>query len=176
MVHGALPGDTIPVKVKVEHSRAARGIVIATLYRQGRIDMLPSLPLVSRGKDKKPEYEDVYPKSKTGLGGLYFTKGAPNMAFRKDLTQTSTVMIVDPQTKTADLRFNVQVPNDAFPTIDNIPGGMIHAVDKTMRLSVISIAMREESADGVARSLGMATSAIPTSTLHATSPYRYEKR
>ena len=123
--HGGLPGDLIPVRVKIEHTKAARGIVIATLYRQGRIDMLPALPLASKSKDKKPEYEDVYPKSRTGLGGLYFTNGAPNMAFRKDLTQTSTMMIVDPQSKTADVRFSVKIPDDAFPTIDNVPGNMI---------------------------------------------------
>lgn len=123
--HGALPGDTIPVRVKVEHTKATRGIIIATLYRQGRIDMLPALPVVSRSKYKKPEYEDVYPKSRTGLGGLYFTNGTPNMAFRKDLTQTSSMMIIDPQTKTADVKFNVSIPNEAFPTMDNIPGGLI---------------------------------------------------
>ena len=123
--HGALPGEDLPVRVRVEHSKAVRGIVIATLYRQGRIDMLPPLPLASKIKDKKPEYEDVYPKSRTGLGGLYFTSGTPNMAFRMDLTQTSTMMIIDPQTKTADIRFSVKVPNEAFPTMDNIPGGMI---------------------------------------------------
>lgn len=123
--HGVLPGDFIPVRVKVEHTKAVRGVVIATVYRQGRIDMLPALPLANRSKDKKPEYEDVYPKSRTGLGGLYFTKGAPNMAFRKDLSQTSTMMIVDPQSKTADVNFKIRVPNDAFPTIDNVQGGMI---------------------------------------------------
>lgn len=123
--HGALPGDTVPVRVKIEHTKAARGVVISTLYRQGRIDMLPALPVINRGKDKKPEYEDVYPKSRTGLGGLYFTNGTPNMVFRKDLTQTSTMMIVDPRTKTADVKFNVRVPDEAFPTMDNIPGGLI---------------------------------------------------
>ncbi|KAK5952782.1 ph-response sensor protein [Knufia fluminis] len=123
--HGALPGEQIPVRVKVEHTKAIRGIVIATLYRQGRIDLLPAIPLVSKTKDKKPEYEDVYPKSRTGLGGLYFTNGTPNMVFRMDLTQTSTMMIIDPHTKTADVRFSVKVPNEAFPTMDNIPGGMI---------------------------------------------------
>lgn len=123
--HGALPGDTIPVRVRVEHTKASRGIIIATLYRQGRIDMLPALPVVSRSKYKKTEYEDVYPKSRTGLGGLYFTNSTPNMAFRKDLTQTSTMMIIDPTTKTADVKFHVSVPTEAFPTMDNIPGGLM---------------------------------------------------
>lgn len=125
MRHGALPGEQIAVRVKVEHTKPVRGIVIATLYRLGRIDMLPALPLVSKSKDKKPEYEDVYPKSRTGLGGLYFTNATPHMAFRMDLTQTSTMMIIDPQSKTADVRFSVKVPEDAFPTMNNIPGGMI---------------------------------------------------
>ncbi|KAK5100355.1 ph-response sensor protein [Lithohypha guttulata] len=125
--HGALPGDYLPVRVRVEHTKPVRGVVIATLYRVGRIDMLPTLPIANRYKDKKPEYEDVYPKSKTGLGGLYFTNGAPNMAFRNDLTQKSTMMIVNPHTKTADVNFKVRIPNEevAFPTMDNIQGGMI---------------------------------------------------
>ena len=130
--HGALPGDFVPIRVKVEHTKAVRGIVLATLYRQSRIDMLPALPLANRAKEnnknKKPEYEDVYPKSKTGLGGLYFTNGAPNMAFRNDLNQATTMMVVDPDTKTADVNFRIRVPDDdktIFPSMDNIPGGMI---------------------------------------------------
>jgi len=125
MRHGALPGEQIAVRVKVEHSKPVRGIIVATLYRQGRIDALPPLPIASKSKDKKPEYEDVYPKSRTGLGGLYFTNTTPHMAFRMDLTQTSTMMIINPQTKTADVKFSIKVPVDAFPTTDNIPGGMI---------------------------------------------------
>lgn len=123
--HGALPGDSVSIRVKVEHRKAVRGVIIATLYRQSRIDMHPPLPIATRSKKKKPEYEDVYPKSRTGLGGLYFTNGTPNMAFRKDLSQASTMMIVDPTTKTADARLSIRIPDRAFPTMDNIPGGMI---------------------------------------------------
>lgn len=125
--HGVLPGEYVTVRVKVEHTKVVRGMVLATLYRLGRIDMLPALPIANRSKDRKPEYEDVYPKSRTGLGGLYFTNGAPNMAFRNDLTQSSTTMVIDPNTKSADFSLKVRVPNAeiAFPTMDNIPGGMI---------------------------------------------------
>jgi len=123
--HGALPGESVSIRVKVEHTRVVRGIVIATLFRQSRVDMHPPLPIATRSKKKKLEYEDVYPRSRTGLGGLYFTDGTPNRAFRKDLSQAFTMMIVNPQTKMADIKFSIKIPNDAFPTMDNIPGGMI---------------------------------------------------
>ncbi|EXJ53748.1 uncharacterized protein A1O5_12997 [Cladophialophora psammophila CBS 110553] len=125
--HGALPGDTIPIRVSIAHTKAdVRGMVIATLYRQCRIDMHPPLPLPNRsGKDKKMEYEDVYPKSRTGLGGLYFSAASPNSVFRKDLAQTSTMMIVNPATMTADITTSIKVPDNAFPTIANVPGDMI---------------------------------------------------
>lgn len=123
--HGALAGEPVSISVKVEHTKAARGFVIATLFRQSRVDMHPPLPIATRSKKKKPEYEDVYPKSRTGLGGLYFTDGTPNRAFRMDLSQTYTMMVVDPDTKTADVKFSIKVPKEAFPTMNNIPGGMI---------------------------------------------------
>lgn len=126
--HGALPGDSIPVRVHVAHTKPyVKGVVIATLYRLGRVDMHPEIPLVnkSKDKDKQPEYEDVYPKSKTGLGGLYFASSSPSSVFRKDLSQSSTMMIVNPTSLSADVSTSVKVPEDAFPTITNVPGGMI---------------------------------------------------
>ncbi|KAI9880007.1 MAG: ph-response sensor protein, partial [Watsoniomyces obsoletus] len=37
--HGALPGDSIPVRVSVSHTKPyVKGVVIATLYRIGRVD------------------------------------------------------------------------------------------------------------------------------------------
>ena len=124
--HGALPGDSIPVRVSVTHTKPhVRGVVIATLYRLGRVDMHPAIPLATKGKDKEPEYEDVYPKSRTGLGGLYFASSSPSSVFRKDLSQSSTMMVVNPATLTADITTSVKVPDAAFPTISNVPGGMI---------------------------------------------------
>jgi arrestin-related trafficking adapter 9 len=125
--HGTLPGDTIPIRISIVHSKSdVRGMVIATLFRLARIDMHPPLPMPNRsGKTKKMEYEDVYPKSRTGLGGLYFSAASPNSAFRKDLAQSSTMMIVNPNTLTADISTSLKVPDAAFPTITNVPGGMI---------------------------------------------------
>ncbi|EXJ65510.1 hypothetical protein A1O7_01851 [Cladophialophora yegresii CBS 114405] len=125
--HGALPGDMVPIRVSVTHTKAdARGMVIATLYRLARIDMHPPLPLPNRsGKGKKMEYEDVYPKSRTGLGGLYFSAASPNSAFRKDLAQSSTMLIVNPNTMTADITTSLKIPDASFPSISNVPGSMI---------------------------------------------------
>ncbi|RMZ90867.1 hypothetical protein DV736_g1909, partial [Chaetothyriales sp. CBS 134916] len=126
--HGALPGDSIPVRVSVAHSKPfVRGVVIATLYRLTRVDMLPSSPLLgaAKAKDGKKDHEDLYKKSRTGLGGLYFASSSPNSVFRKDLSQSSTMMVVDPVSLTAYVSTSVRVPDDAFPTITNVPGGMI---------------------------------------------------
>lgn len=123
---GALPGDTIPIRVSVAHTKPnVRGLVIATLYRQGRIDMHPAIPIVSKGKNRKAEYEDVYPRSKSGLGGLYFSSGSPSSVFRKDLSQSTAMMIINPQSLSAEIKTSIKLPEAAFPTTTNVPGGMI---------------------------------------------------
>jgi arrestin-related trafficking adapter 9 len=123
---GALPGDTIPIRILVSHTKPnLRGIVIVTLYRQGRIDMHPVIPVGRKGKDKQAEYEDIYPRSRTGLGGLYFSNQSPSSLFRMDLAQSSTMMVVDPRTLVADVKTSIRVPENAFPTIANVPGDMI---------------------------------------------------
>lgn len=123
---GALPGDTVPISISVSHVKPnVRGVVIATLYRQGRVDMHPAIPLGGNPKGKKAEYEDIFPRSKTGLGNLYFSTGSPNSVFRMDLSQSSTMMVIDPKTLTAEIKTSVRIPDDAFPTIANVPGGMI---------------------------------------------------
>jgi arrestin-related trafficking adapter 9 len=123
---GALPGDTIPIRVTVIHNKPnVRGLVIATLYRQGRIDLHPAIPVVSKGKTKRAEYEDIFPRSKSGLGGLHFSNGSPSSVFRMDLSQSTATMIVNPKTLTADVKTSIKLPDNAFPTMSNVPGGMI---------------------------------------------------
>ncbi len=108
------------------HSKPnVRGLVIATLYRQGRIDMHPAIPMVTKGKNKNAEYEDIYPRSRSGLGGLYFSNGSPSSIFRKDLSQSTAMMIINPQTRTADIKTSIKLPDNAFPSTTNVPGGMI---------------------------------------------------
>lgn len=124
---GALPGDSIPIKITINHTRHVRsphGIII-TLYRQGRIDMHPAIPLGKPGPDGKVVYEDLFPKSRTGLSGLWLGTSRTSSIFRKDLTQTFAPLVVDPHTMTATVKTSVRIPADAFPTITRVPGGMI---------------------------------------------------
>lgn len=125
---GVLPGDTLPIKVTINHFkqvRSAQGIII-TLYRQGRIDLHPAIPIGSPGTGKKPVYEDCYPRSRTGLGGLTLGTSRTSSTFRKDLTQTFAPLIVDPNTMTAVVKTSIRIPEDAFPTITRVPGAMIN--------------------------------------------------
>ena len=121
--HGALPGDQIPIRVTVQHTRPVKGVIIVTLFRQTRVDMHPAIPITRKGKEK--DYEEIFPKSKTGLGALQFANGNPSTLYRMDLFQNSTFMIVDPGTLTADARTSITIPPSVIPTIDNVPGDMI---------------------------------------------------
>lgn len=124
---GCLPGDSLPVQVSVNHIKAVKSLqgIIITLYRLARVDTHPAIPLGPRTEDKKPEYEDYYPKSRTGLGGLSLTSAGSSRAFRQDLNQTFAPLIVDPRSLTAVVKTSLQVPEDLFPTISNVPGQMI---------------------------------------------------
>lgn len=125
---GVLPGDTLPIVVTINHCkqvRSAQGIII-TLYRQGRIDLHPAIPIGSTTGGKKPVYEDCYPRSRTGLGGLTLGTSRTSSTFRKDLSQTFAPLIVDPSNMTAVVKTSIRVPEDAFPTITRVPGAMIN--------------------------------------------------
>ncbi|KAK0734051.1 hypothetical protein B0T26DRAFT_633002 [Lasiosphaeria miniovina] len=127
---GCLAGDLVPVKISVQHIRRIKSMhgVIVTLYRQGRIDSDPPMPLfgeLSNDDAKRVEKEDYYPKSKTGLGGLSLSSAGSCSVFRKDLSQAFTPLIIDPDTLTASVTTSVRIPEDVFPTIKNVPGEMI---------------------------------------------------
>ncbi|EAW10421.1 pH response protein PalF [Aspergillus clavatus NRRL 1] len=125
---GVLPGDTLPIIITINHCkqvRSAHGIIV-TFYRQGRIDLHPALPVGPTGEGKKPVYEDYYPRSRTGLGGLSIGTSRTSSVFRKDLTQTFAPLVVDPTNMTAVVKTSIRIPEDAFPTITRTPGGMIN--------------------------------------------------
>ncbi|KAI2635958.1 hypothetical protein GGS21DRAFT_513925 [Xylaria nigripes] len=128
---GGLPGDLIPVRIRVEHNRYLKSLhgIIVTLYRQGRVDyappITPSLTGLSVEEAKKLERDEVYPRSKTGLGGLSLSFAGSCSVFRKDLSQAVAPLIIDPMTLTANITTAVRVPEDAFPSIRNVPGGLI---------------------------------------------------
>lgn len=124
---GCLRGDSIPVKVNVTHTKHIRSLygVIVTLFRQARVDMHPAIPLGPTEKGQGSKYEDYYPRSLTGLGGLSLSTGGSNHVFRKDLTQTMVPLMIDPSSLTAEVHAKVRVPESAFPTISSVPGAMI---------------------------------------------------
>jgi hypothetical protein len=124
---GFLRGDQIPVKITVKHTKHVRSLkgIIMTLYRQARVDMHPALPVAPNSKGDKAKSEDYYPRSKTGLGGLSLSSAGSSHLFRKDLSQSFAPLFVDPRTLTAEIKAAVRVPDEAFPTISNVPGAMI---------------------------------------------------
>lgn len=124
---GCLAGDALPLRISIRHNTAVKrmqGIVI-TLYRQGRIDTHPAIPLGPFQKGKKAKYEDYYPKSHTGLGGLSLSSAGSSRSFRQDLNQIFAPIIVDPLSLTAIVNTSIQAPVDLFPTISGVPGAMI---------------------------------------------------
>ena len=124
---GCLAGDSFPVKVLVKHNTAAKSMqgIIITMYRQGRIDTHPAIPLGPQRRGEKPKYEDYYPKSLTGLGGLSLTSAGSSRSFRQDLNQIFAPLIVDPQSLTAVINTSIQAPVHLFPTINCVPGAMV---------------------------------------------------
>ena len=124
---GCLPGDLLPLKISVDHTKAIKSLegVVITLYRQARVDYHPVIPLGPSQDGKKREYEDYYPKSLTGLGGLSLSSAGSSSVFRKDLAQVFAPLIVDPHSLTAIIKPSIRVPEDLFPTISCVPGSMM---------------------------------------------------
>ena len=124
---GCLPGDPLPIRIEIHHTKPIKSMqgVIITLFRQGRIDTQPPMPLGPRRKGEKPKYEDYYPKSRTGLGGLSLSAAGSSRSFRQDLNQVFAPIIIDPQSLTQVINTSIQVPFDLFPTISCVPGAMI---------------------------------------------------
>jgi len=120
-------GDVLPIKVSIDHIKpikSMRGLIV-TLYRHGRIDTHPAIPLGPFGTGEDPVCEDYYPRSRTGLGGLSLTTAGSSRTFRQDLAQTITPLIINPQTLTAIIKTSVQIPDHVFPTITCVPGSMV---------------------------------------------------
>lgn len=124
---GCLPGDAFPLRISIKHDKPVKSMqgIIITLYRQGRIDTHPAIPLGAFSKSGKQRYEDYYPKSRTGLGGLSLSSAGSSRSFRQDLNQVFVPIIVDPQSLTAVINTSIQAPADLFPSITNVPGAMV---------------------------------------------------
>lgn len=128
---GCLPGDAVSVRVTVQHIKQVKSMtgVIVTLFRQGKIDTSPPSQLfkdmMTREDARRIQREDIYPRSRTGLGGLSLSSAGSISVFRKDLDQTTAPLIIDPDTMQASVTVPVKLPDDSFPTIKGVPGDMI---------------------------------------------------
>ncbi|KAI9729092.1 MAG: ph-response sensor protein [Chrysothrix sp. TS-e1954] len=125
---GCLPGESVPLVVRIDHAKPVKSVtgIIATLYRQARTDLHPDLPLrPSQNKGGKERYEDYYPRSKSGLGGLSLSAAGSSQTWRKNLSQTVAPLYIDPISLSSEVKLAVRVPADAFATIKNTPGNMI---------------------------------------------------
>ncbi|KAK5635490.1 hypothetical protein RRF57_011202 [Xylaria bambusicola] len=127
---GCVAGELVPVRIRVEHNRYMKSLngIIVTLYRQGRVDCAPpisSFTGLSKEDAKRIERDEYYPRSKTGLSGLSLSSAGSCSVFRKDLSQSVAPLIINPTTLTANITTAVRVPDDAFPSIRNVPGGLI---------------------------------------------------
>ncbi|EHK50001.1 hypothetical protein TRIATDRAFT_172689, partial [Trichoderma atroviride IMI 206040] len=128
---GCLPGDAVSVRVTVQHIKQIKSMtgVIVTLFRQGKIDSSPPAQLfknmMSKEDARRLQKEDIYPKSRTGLGGISLSSTGSVSVFRKDLDQTTAPLIIDPATLSASVTVPVKIPDDSFPTIKGVPGDMI---------------------------------------------------
>ena len=124
---GCLPGDRVPIHVNVKHYKPIKNLhgVVVTLYRTGRVDNHPALPIgpVSEGSDR--QHERYYPRSRTGLGGLSLSSPGSHKTFRQDLSQSFAPLITDPNALTAHVKTHVDIPEGIFPSITSVPGSMI---------------------------------------------------
>lgn len=110
---GCLAGDTIPIRVTVQHIKRVKSLhgVIVTLYRQGRID-----------PRAQPNARDTGPQTTTSNENNSRSKAR---IYRKDLCQTMAPLIIDPVSLSTSVSVSVRVPENAFPTIKDVPGEMI---------------------------------------------------
>lgn len=128
LMQGAcIPGDKLLLQISVNHNRPVKRLqgIIITMYREGHVDTHPAIPLGPSGSGKKKQYEDYYPRSRTGLGGLSLSSAGSCSSFRKDLSQKIVPLILDPRSLCAVIKTSIQVPEDLFPTISSVPGDMV---------------------------------------------------
>lgn len=122
---GYLAGDTVTVKISIQHIKQVKSMsgIIVTLYRQCRIDSSPpAAAFTSRGKR---DIDEAYPRSRTSMAGMNLSSTSSRSVFRKDLDQNTAPLIIDPNTLHTTMKLSLKIPDDCFPTMKSVPGGMI---------------------------------------------------
>ena len=123
---GYLTGDLIPVRVMVQHTKFVKSLsgVIVTLYRIGRIDRHPLLPVTNSLRYATSEKKRD-PDALVGIHGLSLSTPDKSHSFRMELAQSIAPMVVNPNTLQAEVKTGVQIPEGTFPTITGVPGRLI---------------------------------------------------
>ena len=121
---GFIRGDVVEIKVNIKLTKLVKSLhgLIVTLFRQTRVDT----------------YSNIRPRDVDGAGGVarrlppIFRADVRSLSnrgdyhlFRKDLAQSFAPIIINPETMCAEARASLRVPDDAFPTIANVPGAII---------------------------------------------------
>lgn len=128
---GFVAGDMVPVRISIRHNKHMKSMsgIIVTLFRQGSIDLSPSPSAFEESQlnqgSQLMELNKIMPRARTGLGGMSLSSTGSTMVFRKDLDQNTVPLITDPTTLTCNMTVSVKLPDDAFPTIKDVPGDMI---------------------------------------------------
>ena len=123
---GYLAGDPIPIRIMVQHTKFVKSIpgVIVTLFRIGRIDRHPLLPIGTPLSVRASE-KGLDNLTQVGISGLSLSAADKSHSFRMELGQSMAPMIVNPNTLQAEIRTAVRVPEGIFPTIVGVPGRLI---------------------------------------------------
>ena len=124
---GCLAGDHLPIRISIKHNKFFKSMqgIIVSLYRQGRIDVNPDLPIGPFHKNEKRRHEEYFPRSLTGLAGLSLSSAGSTRSFRQELAQIVAPIIIDPQSLTAVINTSIEAPPHLFPSITNVPGALV---------------------------------------------------
>jgi arrestin-related trafficking adapter 9 len=116
---GYLRGDTIHIHVAIDHTKHVKSLhgIIATLYRKARLNYYPELPMVD------PDENNL--SGRRIVRGLSISPGGSYHTYQKPLDQNFAAIIIDPLTLKTEVKTSLIIPEDAFPSISNVPGAMM---------------------------------------------------
>jgi hypothetical protein len=111
----------VEIKVNIRLTKLVKSLhgLIVTLFRQTRVDTYSDMrPREAEGVARRfPPIFRADVRSLSNRGDYHL--------FRKDLAQAFAPIIINPETMRAEARASLRVPDDAFPTIANVPGAII---------------------------------------------------
>jgi hypothetical protein len=116
---GFIRGDVVEIKVNIRLTKLVKSLhgLIVTLFRQTRVDTYSNIKPRDTESRRLPLMFRADVRSLSNRGDYHL--------FRKDLAQSFAPIIINPETMCAEAKATLRVPDDAFPTIANVPGAII---------------------------------------------------